>query len=94
MILISIVYVLICYCLTTHSLILRTTHKTRRFCLTNTKLSLAQNDIVKIGTTAVSAKKLKDLSLINASGAAKKVGELSGDSKSIIIFLRYHKFMT
>ena len=93
MILISIVYVLICYRLTTHSLILRTTHKTR-FCLTNTKLSLAQNDIVKIGTTAVSVMKLKDLSLINASGAAKKVGELSGDSKSIIIFLRYHKFMT
>jgi len=86
MIPIIIVYFVLCYCLTTHSLIQRTG---ARFCLTNTKLLLAQSDIVKIGTTAVSAKKLKDLSLINASGTTKKVGELSGDSKSIIIFLRH-----
>ena len=85
----SIVIAVVFCCLTTHSLIRKI--PTERFCLKNTKRSLAaqNDDIVNIGSTAVSAKKLRDLSLIDAGGITRKVSDISGDSKSIIIFLRY-----
>ena len=82
-VLIALVYC----CLTAHSLI--RTIPAERFCLRNTKRALAQKDIISIGVTAVSAQKLRDLSLIDAVGTTRKVSDISGSSKSIIIFLRY-----
>lgn len=56
---------------------------------TKSVLQIAQREITTIGQATVSAKKLRDLILLDSNGAKKKVSQISGESESIIVFLRH-----
>lgn len=51
--------------------------------------TFATTEAVTIGGKTVTAKLLKSFSLTNADGGKTKVGDLTGQDKSVVVFLRH-----